>query len=50
MDLNLNVQLTGTNTLSIVALSEKTVNTANWKCETSLGGSARGQLARAEQG
>jgi hypothetical protein len=28
---------TGTNTLSVVSLSEKTVDTTNWECETSLG-------------
>lgn len=29
---------TGTNTLSVVALSEETVDTADWESETSLGG------------
>jgi citrate lyase alpha subunit len=29
---------TGTDTLSVVALSEETVNTADWESETSLGG------------
>jgi len=28
---------TSTNTLSVVTLSEKTVDTTNWECETSLG-------------
>jgi len=28
---------TSTDTLSVVALSEKTVNTTDWECETSLG-------------
>jgi hypothetical protein len=28
---------TSTNTLSIVALSEQTVNTTDWECETGLG-------------
>jgi len=27
---------TGTNTLSVVTLSEETVDTTNWECETSL--------------
>jgi hypothetical protein len=31
---------TGTNTLSVVALAEKTVDTANGECETSLGRTA----------
>ena len=31
---------TSTDTLSIVALSEETVDTPNWECETSLGRSA----------
>jgi hypothetical protein len=30
-------RLTGTNTLSVVALSEQTVDTTDWECETSLG-------------
>jgi len=28
---------TGTDTLSVVALSEETVDTTNWECETGLG-------------
>jgi hypothetical protein len=32
--------LTSTNTLSIVALSEETVDTTNWECKTGLGRSA----------
>ena len=28
---------TSTNTLSVVALSEQTVNTTDWECETGLG-------------
>jgi len=28
---------TSTNTLSVVTLAEKTVNTTNWECETSFG-------------
>jgi hypothetical protein len=31
------ILLTGTNTLSIIALSKKTMDTANWECEASLG-------------
>ena len=31
---------TGTDTLSIVALAEETVDTTDWECETSLGRSA----------
>jgi hypothetical protein len=30
-------KLTSTNTLSVVSLSEKTVNTSYWECETGLG-------------
>jgi hypothetical protein len=30
------ILLTGTNTLSIVALSEKTMDTTNWECEAGL--------------
>jgi hypothetical protein len=28
---------TSTNTLSVIAFSEKTVNTTDWECETGLG-------------
>lgn len=31
---------TGTNTLSVVALSQQTVDTTDWECETGLGGTA----------
>lgn len=31
------MQLTGTDTLSVVALAEKTVDTTNGECETGLG-------------
>lgn len=33
-------RLTGTNTLSIVALTEETVNTADRECKTGFGGAA----------
>jgi hypothetical protein len=29
--------LTSTNTLSVVALAEKSVDTTDWECETGLG-------------
>lgn len=32
------MRLTGTDTLSVVALPEKTVDTTDWECETGLGG------------
>ena len=35
---------TSTNTLSVVALSQETVNTTDWECETRLGGSASMKL------
>lgn len=31
------MKLTSTDTLSVVALAEKTVNTTDWECETGLG-------------
>lgn len=37
---NRKVGLTGTNTLSVVALAEESVNTTDWECETSLGRTA----------
>jgi hypothetical protein len=36
---------TGTNTLSVVALAEKTVDTANGECETSLGRTANDDVS-----
>lgn len=35
---------TSTNTLSVVALSQETVDTAHWECKTRLGGSAAIEL------
>jgi len=37
---------TSSDSLSIVALAQKTVNTTDWECETSLGRSRLGALAR----
>lgn len=37
---NRKVGLTGTNTLSVVALAEESVNTTDWECETGLGRTA----------
>jgi hypothetical protein len=31
------MKLTGTDTLSVVALAEETVDTTDWECETGLG-------------
>ena len=33
-------KLTGTNALGVVSLAEKTVDTTDWECETSLGRAA----------
>lgn len=32
---------TGTNALGVVSLAEKTVDTTDWECETSLGRAAK---------
>lgn len=37
--------LTSTNALSVVALPEQTVDTADWECETSLGGTAKAKVS-----
>jgi len=37
---------TSSDSLSVVALAEKTVNTSDWECETSLGRSRLGALSR----
>ena len=36
---------TSTNTLSVVSLSEQTVDTTDWECETGLGRSAEDEVS-----
>jgi hypothetical protein len=39
------MSLTSTNTLSVVALAEKTVDTTDGECETGLGRAAVGEVS-----